>query len=197
MPSPQRLLEATMQAIETGGEQSVNLRTIAEACGVTTPIIYKAYGSREGLLAAAQAERFRRAIDGIAAPFSDAVEGATTVDELRAVLMALADATHHPDRAAFRRVQIEVLGASISRPALRAAVDQTVQQLISRSAAALGAAQARGLVRPDVSPTEVLWWYFGQVQGRLLLEQTTAPVDAAAWNRASLIATLAVVLPEG
>lgn len=194
--TPSRLLGEAIRVIGDGGEHSVNLREIAAACGVTTPIIYKAFGSRDGLIVAAQAERFRRAIEGIAAPFSDLVESATTVDQLRDVLVALAAATQHPDRAAHRRVQIEVLGASINRPALRTAIDLALRSLIDRAAEALGRARDRGLVRADAEIPEVLWWYFGQVQGRLLLEQSDAELDDEAWNATSLRAVLAVVLED-
>ena len=191
-----RLLEETIRVIDAAGESAVNLRDIASACGVTTPIIYKAFDSRDGLIVTAQAERFRRAIAGIAEPFSLAIESATTVEQLRTVLIALAAATQHPDRAEFRRVQIEVLGASISRPTLRAAVDAALRSLIDRSSEALGRARARGLVRADAQLPELLWWYFGQVQGRLLVEQTDAEIDEAAWNDTSLRAVLAVVLDD-
>lgn len=194
--SSHRLLEEAIRVIGEGGESEVNLREIAASCGVTTPIIYKSFGSRDGLIVAAQAERFRRAIDGIAAPFSAAIESAVTVDELRQTLINLAAATQHPDRAAFRRIQIEVLGSSISRPALRAAVDSALRSLIDRAAEALGRAQARGLVRADAPIPELLWWYFGQVQGQLLVEQTDAKIDQSAWNDTSLRAVLAVVLDD-
>lgn len=194
--TPDRLLEETIRVIDLGGEAAVNLREIAAACGVTTPIIYKAFSSRDGLIVAAQAERFRRAIAGVAEPFSVAIRAATTVEELRATLVALAAATQHPDRAPFRRVQIEVLGATITRPALRAAVDGALRSLIDQASDALGQARERGLVRADAAIPELLWWYFGQVQGRLLLEQTDAPIDPNGWNETSLRAVLAVVIED-
>lgn len=146
------------------------------------------------LIVAAQAERFHRAIDGIAAPFAAAIESATTVDELRQTLIDLAAATQNPDRAEYRRMQIEVLGSSISRPALRTAVDSGLRSLMDRAAEALGRAKDRGLARDDAPIPELLWWYFGQVQGWVLIRQSDAEVDLAAWNDASLRSVLAVVL---
>lgn len=192
-PTPVRLLEAAIESIEQGGEASVNLREIASACGVTTPIIYKAFGSREGLVVAAQAERFRRAIAALAEPFALAVESATTAEEFRRVITELLAATHHADRAPYRRVQIAVLGASIDRPALRAAVDVALRSLIDRTASALEVARSRGLVRADAALPELLWWFFGQVQGRLLIEQSGAPIDVDAWNATSARAVTAVL----
>jgi hypothetical protein len=68
---------------------------------------------------------------------------------------------------------------------------------IDRGAAALAAAQQRGLVRPDAPLPETMWWYFGQVQGRWLIEQSTATIDDDAWNATSLRAVLAVLFGDG
>ena len=189
----ERLLAETISVIERGGETSVKIRDIGEACGVTSPIIYKAFGSRDGLIVAAQAERFRRAVDSIAHPFANAIGSAATVDELRSIMTLLLAATQHPSRAPFRRLQFEVLGASIHRPALQQALDQELQTLIDEGAAALEAAQRRGLIRTEVNPAAFMWWFYGQIQGRILIEQSSAELDEEAWNSTSLEAVFALL----
>lgn len=194
--SRDRLLEEAIRVIEAGGESALRVREISAACGVTTPILYKGFGSRDGLIVAAQAERFRRAIDSIATPFSAAVASATTPEQLREAIIATIRATQHPDRARFRRVQMSVLGASISRPTLQTAVDAALQSLIDQASAALGAAQDRGLLRSELPVVEVMWWWFGQVQGRLLIEQSSAPIDHSLWNEVSIRASVAAILDD-
>jgi len=199
-PEPQttseRLLAETISVIEQGGETSVKIRDVGEACGVTSPIIYKAFGSRDGLIVAAQAERFRRAISSIASPFAEAISSATTVDELQSIMRLLLAATQHPSRAPFRRLQFEVLGASIHRPTLQIAIDRELQKLISEGADAIKAAQRRGLFRAEVNPTEFMWWFYGQVQGRLLIEQSQATVDEEVWNATAEKAVFALLFDQ-
>jgi AcrR family transcriptional regulator len=192
----ERLLAETILVIERGGETSVRIRDIGEACGVTSPIIYKAFESRDGLIVAAQAERFRRAIASVATPFTEAISSATTVLELRRVMTLLLAATQHPLRAPFRRLQFEVLGASIHRPTLRAAIDRELQVVIGEGAAALEAAQHRGLIRATANPTEFMWWFYGQVQGRLLIEQSSAQLSEEAWNATAAQAVFAVLFDD-
>lgn len=194
--TPERLLEEAIRVIETGGEAAVTLRDVASACGVTTPIIYKAFGSRDGLIVAAQAERFRRVIDSIAAPFVAAIDSASTVDELRDLIDLLLAATQDDSRAEFRRVQYSVLGASVSRPTLQRAVDDALRSLVDASSAAMERARDRGLVRGDLELPEMVWWWFGQVQGRILIEQSAAPIDGARWNRAARTATFALLFGD-
>lgn len=184
------LLEEAIRVLETDGESAIRMREVAAACGVTSPIIYKAFGSRDGLVAAAHAERFRRAIDSITDPIATAVAAATTREELRSVIEQLAAAFQAPERAPLRRMQFAVMGAAVHDPVLHEAVDAALRSLIDRSSAALRLARDRGLVRADVAIPEAVWWFFGQVQGRHLVEQTAAPVDHDAWNRTSTRALL-------
>jgi len=179
--TPARLLEAAIDAIEQGGEQMVNVRHVAEACGVTTPVVYKAFGSREGLVVAAHAERFRRALADNVETFARAIDGAATVEDLRAVMVRMVTAVSDASRAESRRVQFEVLGAAVHRPDLRKAVDDALRVLIDQGAEALGRAKDRGLIRADVPLPEVVWWFIGQMQGRRLIEQTDAATDFEAW----------------
>jgi AcrR family transcriptional regulator len=191
--TPERLLEVAIRAIETGGERSVNVRRVAGACGVTSPIVYKAYGSREGLVVAAQAERFRRSIADNVALFSRAIDAAGTVEELRAVMVRLVAAASDPSRIGSRQVQYEVLGAAVHRADLRKAVDEAMRSLIDQATAALERARQRGLVRADVALPELVWWFVGQIQGRRLVEQSEAVVDHEAWVRTATEALLAVL----
>ena len=60
----ERLLEATIDAIDASGESAVRVQDIADAAGVQIPILYRKFGNREQLIQAAQVERLGRALDG-------------------------------------------------------------------------------------------------------------------------------------
>lgn len=55
-----RLLEVTSEALSTGGEHAVTVRSVAGAAGTSASAVYALFGSREELLAAVSAEGFRR-----------------------------------------------------------------------------------------------------------------------------------------
>jgi hypothetical protein len=48
-------------------------------------------------------------------------------------------------------------------------------------------------VRGDLALPEMVWWFFGQVQGRFLVEQSTAVIDSEAWNQSSRKAVLTLL----
>jgi len=55
-----RLLEVTSEALSTGGEHTVTVRSVAASAGTSASAVYALFGSREELLAAVSAEGFRR-----------------------------------------------------------------------------------------------------------------------------------------
>jgi AcrR family transcriptional regulator len=61
-PVKQRLLELAIQTIDESGEPGIRVNQLAESAGVSIPTLYHHFGSREGLIEEAQAERFIRAL---------------------------------------------------------------------------------------------------------------------------------------
>ena len=56
----QRILELAVSAIDEGGEAAVRVNDLAAEAGVTIPTLYRHFGSRDGLVEAAQTYRFRK-----------------------------------------------------------------------------------------------------------------------------------------
>jgi AcrR family transcriptional regulator len=79
-----KILERAIEVIAEGGETAIRTNTIAYDCGTTPPVLYRAYGSREGLVVAAQAERYRRTMEYIASDLSRSFVSAESPDDLRA-----------------------------------------------------------------------------------------------------------------
>lgn len=122
LTSAERILERAIEVIESGGEVAIRTNVIAEECGVSPPILYRAFGSREGLLVAAQAERYRRS-SALAAEFLISQVGASSSrEELRSRVAGALDFIFSPDRARGRRLRAEVIGSAVSRPPLREAI---------------------------------------------------------------------------
>ena len=119
LSSVQRILERTIQVIEESGEAAIRTNPIAFECGVTPPILYRAFASREGLIIAAQAERYRRSTEVSAKYLYDSIARADSRESLIANVSSLLDFVFSKDRAENRRLRVEVIGSSVSRPQLR------------------------------------------------------------------------------
>ncbi len=181
--TPQRLLTEAVRVLDTDGEAAIHIRDVAAACGVTSPIVYKAYGSREGLIVAAQAERYIRSWRATAFNLPEIFAASTTVEELKAALLQAIRAILGPDRFIHRRLRHEVLGSLVHQSTLERAVVDQLRIMRNHFAVAFRSLQQRGLIRRDVDVEAVFMWYIGQIEGRFLIEIDPDGVDQEAWNK--------------
>lgn len=188
--APARILEAAIDVIETGGEVAIRVHDLANSCGVTGPILYRAFGSREGLIEAAQTERYRRSLTGLDA-IIDSMAACTTADALRDALHRAVDEALG-DRHG-RRVRANIIGSCVTRPALAASIATLHRTAVDRIATVWQAAQSKGLLRSGVDLRVVAAWWLGQLDSRVHLELATSHVDDRAWDditRQSLVGAL-------
>jgi AcrR family transcriptional regulator len=88
-----RLLEAAIGAIDTGGEAAVRVQEVADAAGVQIPILYRQFGSRDGLIQAAQVERLSRTLGREMDDLASAMDAVATAEEFRALIDAVMEAS--------------------------------------------------------------------------------------------------------
>lgn len=169
--------------IDAHGETALHIRDVAAACGVTSPIVYKAFGSREGLIVAAQSERYIRSWRDSSHGMPEAIANATTVDELKQAILDVVMRILGPDRHIYRRVRHEILGSLVHLPALQKAVVDLLATMRRTFADAFGVAQRRCLIRQDLDVDAAFLWYLGQVEGRFMVELDPASVNERAWNK--------------
>ena len=180
--TPQRLLARAIEVIDAHGETAIRIRDVAGHVGVTAPIVYKAFGSREGLIVAAHRERYLRSWRNDPFLQLQVISTSTTIDELKAGIRAAQAAAFTPERAHHRRVRVEVLGASMSNTALADEVRKAILEVRDYFVAVFEGLRASGLVRTDFDIPAAVMWYLGQVDGRVLIESVTPDVDGAKWN---------------
>ncbi len=193
LSSSQRILERAISVIEASGEVAIRTNPIAFECGVTPPILYRAFGSREGLVIAAQAERYRRSSAEAADYLFQYISQSTSQESLRENVARTLDFIFSNDRAASRRLRAEVIGSSISRPALRDEVRKIDNEYSVKIAEAYQLAVNNGWIPSDKDLVPVIRWAQGLINARVLIDDTDDPVISAEWNRLSKDAILRAV----
>ena len=116
--SRMRIIAAARNQVETKGIMGLRVQDVADAAGVSVPLIYKYFGDRDGLLAQTLASMYDefilKQIDAARA-FFRSLEN-PTVDNV-ADMLAI---TRQGGRAFQRGVNLQIMAASIEIPALRA-----------------------------------------------------------------------------
>jgi AcrR family transcriptional regulator len=166
----ERLLKATAAAIDKGGEGAVRIRDLTKSCNITAPSIYHFFGSREGLIDAAQAFRFSRGQRQLGDAFASAIhqcKNKTQFVELAHRFLATMFAL---DRRAVRNTRLNVLGNAVNRPDLSKELARVQEESNVVVGEALRYAQSKGWVRDDFNTEMFAAWLVGMVNSRRLIE---------------------------
>ena len=185
-PDPaHRLIEATIAAIDAGGEVAVRVHDIAAEAGVQIPILYRHFGNREGLLQAAQVEVLRRSLARNLAEIKAAIESVDDAQAFRDLFDVVLRSLGQPERMLPRWRRMNVLGSTYGRPAFAAEVARLQGETIDMIAGLFDRPQREGWMRSDLDTRAFSAWFAGQTLGRILIELGETKVDAAAWDAIS------------
>jgi AcrR family transcriptional regulator len=194
-PTRQRILELAISAIDEGGEVAVRVNDLAGAAGVTIPTLYRYFGSRDNLVAMAQAHRF------LQTQIADAVVAAALArcknrEELWKVLRKELLTHFEADRWELRQTRVNALGSGYARPELTASLALVQKQVAMAVAEMLLPFQKKGWIRKDIDLLAAVYWYQGLVLGRALIEMGDNPVPAKNWNEVALDGIRAVLFGD-
>ena len=88
-----KILDLAIAAIDAGGEAAVRVNHIVEEAGVTPPVLYYHFGNRDGLVIAAQIERYSRQIRQDIEAIGQRVSQCQSREELQTTLVDIWEKT--------------------------------------------------------------------------------------------------------
>lgn len=182
LTSTQRILERAIQVIEESGEAAIRTNPIAFECGVTPPILYRAFGSREGLVIAAQAERYRRSTAEAIQFLLSYIEEATSRESLYQILSGTLDFVFSDARVGNRRLRAEVIGSSVSRAQLREELLRIDGEYATVIANAYKKAIENNWISKDKNHEVISLWVQGLINSRYLFDENPHLEYGTAWN---------------
>lgn len=191
--SRERMLEAAIDIIETEGEAGVRVDRVAEEASVAKPSLYHFFKNRDGLIIAAQAERYRRSLLYSLTSVSEMVRACRARDEFVVVLRNLIRSFGLVEGKRRRRVRIQVLGSAASRPTLRAEIEAVESQAAREFETVFGIAQERGWIKAGLHLEVVARWWFGLMLGRYLIDEVFDDERSDLWTDLTLEALEAVI----
>jgi len=177
-----RLIEAAISIIEGEGEVAVRVDRVAETAGFTKPVLYHHFADREAVIAAAQAERYRRSLRIGREETADMVNTATTADDFYLVMKSWVQSFSGPDGEQRRKFRIEVLGSAATRPELLASVNEANREHVRQLASILRLAQAHGWIRRDFDVTDLAQWWSGVILSRHFAEIDKDHFNMKTWD---------------
>jgi len=181
--SAEKILNAAIEMIESGGEAAVRVNELAQQAGLAVTAVYHYYGDRDGLIAAAQAARYIRSARDFMSVHLNDVRACHSRDELRIYLRDFLRDVLSPARATARWSRVNVLGSAYARPALQRAINEEQDAMFAEMEELWNETRARGFIREGVDTAAIGPWCFSVITGRVVIEIPGSGVDATAWNR--------------
>lgn len=189
----ERLLEAAINVIDAGGMKTLRVRDIAAKAGVKEPSVYHFFGSKDGLVEAAQAQRYMRGLLQLTQVFDDLVRKSQDKHSFINTIRTVTAAVFAEDREYVRAVRADVLGSAMSRPSLKEAVAQAQRTSHNLLDSTLAYAKSQGWVRPELDTMAFAVWYTGMVNGRLVYEIDPSQCSGDAWNEIAVNVTVSTL----
>ena len=192
----QRILDLAVAAIDDGGEAAVRVNDLAAEAGVTVPTLYRHFGSRDGLVEAAQTHRFRTTQFIDSSVLASSLAKCKSQDDLRKALRKELLTHFDTDRWELRQVRLNALGAGYARPELAASLALAQKQGAMGITEMLLPFQKMGWIRKDIDLAATVYWFMGQILGRVLIEMGDNPVSQKKWNDVSIEGIMAVIFGD-
>lgn len=150
-----RIVDATVAAIEAGGEPGLRVNDIARDSEVSVATLYHYFGDREGLVVAARQKQYAGSTGIYYERFSQAARGAKTCEELSKVLCGFFGHATDESSRAMRFLRAEIIGSSRTRPQLATALREVQEDLACKLTLVFADVQERGLMRNTISARDI------------------------------------------
>lgn len=187
-----KLIEAAISIIEKDGEVGIRVDRVAELAGFTKPVLYHYFTDREAIIAAAQAERFRRSLEIGWENLAELLRRAASAHDFLELMRKWINGVSGSEGEARRRFRVEVLGSAVSRPALMASVVEASRIHADRVAVSLELAQAKGWIKPSVSARDLAHWWVGTISTRFLFEIDQESYALESWDEITDLALVSM-----
>jgi len=190
----ERLLRATVRHLESRSAADLRVTTIAAEADVAIGLIRHHFGSRDGMVAAAQQRRLegatREDIAGIH-PLLAVADAAT----LWAGLEQLTRATIDRKRASVRLSRFDAVATAHGRPEVATAIGETFGDLLDELTAIVRDAKDRGLIATELSPRAVATFIQAYALGLLVHDLDPESVDDEDLVAVVMTAVRAILVP--
>jgi AcrR family transcriptional regulator len=167
-PNAALLLEEAIKLIDGGGERAVKVEPLAASLNMSVTMLYRYFGSRQGVVDAAQAERWMRSLSTSVGAACDFIDGAGSATEFRKRVNEVVVASLDRDRLEVLLRQVNVVGSAFGRPELMTYVTATHRHFNRNLVAIIDRAQQRGWVVRPADIETVTSWITSLAFGRVL-----------------------------
>jgi AcrR family transcriptional regulator len=191
-PNAQKLLDTTVELLETTPIEQVSLAAVLEESEISNGSLYHHFEDFQDLIEQAVVQRYVRGLNESLAAIADLLESADATDFRRRV-EAVLETLHDQNRRPYRMARLETLGALPGRPRLAERIGRAQQEVTRKQTEYYAELQRRGWIRDDLDPAAISVFVTASFLGRVVDDITEEHVDPNEWLKVALIALKSIV----
>lgn len=150
-----RIIDATVSAIEQGGEPSLRVNDIARDSEVSVATLYHYFGDREGLVVAARLKQYAGSTGVYFDDFAKAADATTDAAGFAAIIRMFFERSIGDSTRSARFLRSEIIGSSRTRPQLAESLRAIQTDHVDRLAEVFQKGRDRGFVTKTVAPRDI------------------------------------------
>jgi AcrR family transcriptional regulator len=179
----EKLLEVTISELDRVGLAEIDIDSLLRKSKISKGSLYHHFGSKNGLLAAAEAQQYMRYLKREGENFRRLIEGCTTKQKFVDLVAAVMKITRLEENLGFRKKRVRAIAMSFNDEDLAQVLKNAQIEVTEYLAGSFQIAKDRGWVKPDTDLMALSYWIQGVFIGHIMLDITEQTEHEDAWSQ--------------
>lgn len=179
----EKLLEVTIDELDRVGLAEIDVESLLNKSKISKGSLYHHFGSKNGLLAAAEAQQYMRYLKREGESFRRLIEGCATKQKFVELVAAVMRVTRLESNLDFRKKRVRAIAMSFNDEKLAHVLKNAQIEVTDYLARSFQIAKDRGWVKPDTDLTALAYWIQGVFIGHIMLDISEQSDLEEAWSQ--------------
>ena len=179
----EKLLEVTISELDRVGLAEIDIDSLLRKSKISKGSLYHHFGSKNGLLAAAEAQQFMKYLKREGETFRKLIEDCATKQKFIELVAAVMKITRLESNLDFRKKRVRAIAMSFNDENLAQVLKNAQIEITEYLAGSFQIAKDRGWVKPDTDLMALSYWIQGVFIGHVMLDITEQTEHEDAWSQ--------------
>ena len=179
----EKLLEVTISELDLVGLAEIDIDSLLRKSKISKGSLYHHFGSKNGLLAAAEAQQFMKYLKREGETFRKLIEDCATKQKFVDLVAGVMKITRLESNLDFRKKRVRAIAMSFNDENLAQVLKNAQIEVTEYLAGSFQIAKDRGWVKPDTDLMALSYWIQGVFIGHIMLDITEQIEHEDAWSQ--------------
>ena len=179
----EKLLEVTVSELDRVGLAKIDIDSILRKSKISQGSLYHHFGSKNGLLAAAEAQQFFKYLERDVGTLRVLLEECKTKQAFINLVAAAIEITRLKENLEFRKKRVRAIAMSFNDKTLAQVLKNRQTNLSQQLADSFQIAKDHEWIRQDVDLIALSYWLQGVFIGHIMLDISGQSEHEEAWNK--------------